>query len=73
LENFTRIPQKTLESPAGYTHRRVAQRSTKDQVVELHLQLGVVSSCCRAMRVAEENCEVFQNLDLLQISMIGLD
>jgi len=43
------VPGKTGEaSPAGYTHGKAAQRSSKDQVEWLHLQPCLVPSWCGA-------------------------
>ena len=57
------VPRKLGEaSPAGYTHRKATQKSSKDQVEWLHLRPCSVPSWCGASRTIHpiaENCEVF--------------
>ena len=51
------VPQKIGKaSPAGYTHQKEAKRSTKGQVMWLHVQSGLVPSRWGASRIIKYCC-----------------
>ena len=49
-------PTTDWRGPAGYTHGKVAQRSSKDQVEWLHFRSCLVPSWCGASRIIWNSC-----------------
>ena len=56
FSHVTRMYHDSEASPAGYTHGKAAQRSSKDQVEWLHHQIFLISSWFGASRTTWDYC-----------------